>query len=76
MMFWNGNKMELREYGTIKDGYYSCGNNLKNNYIDKGLTTIEQIQKKYAPAGTNDNGTNQYWVAGVTNIYKKLKEVE
>lgn len=76
MMFWNGSKMELRKYETVEDGYYSCGNNLKNNYIDKGLTTIEQIQKKYAPVGTNDNGTNQYWISGVTNIYKKLKGVE
>lgn len=77
MMFWNGSKMALRQYATIEDGYYACARNLKNNYIDKGLTTIEQIQKKYAPVGINDKGNvNKYWVSGVTSIYNKLKNNE
>jgi hypothetical protein len=77
MMFWNGSKMALRQYATIEDGYYACARNLKNNYIDKGLTTIEQIQKKYAPVGINDKGNvNKYWVDGVTSIYNKLKNNE
>ena len=46
--------------------------NLKNNYIDMGLDTIELIQPKYCPIGINDNGDNKYWVSGVTKYYKEL----
>ena len=46
--------------------------NLKNNYIDIGLDTIELIQPKYCPIGINDNGDNKYWVSGVTKYYKEL----
>lgn len=77
MMYWNGKRMALKKYETIEDGYKACAKNLKNNYIDKGLTTIEQIQKKYAPIGINDKGNvNRYWVHGVTSIYNQLKSSE
>lgn len=46
--------------------------NLKNNYIDIGLDTIELIQPKYCHIGINDNGNNKYWVSGVTKYYKEL----
>ena len=48
--------------------------NLKNNYIDMGLDTIELIQPKYCPIGAaNDpKGLNKYWVGGVTKYYNEL----
>lgn len=46
--------------------------NLKNNYIDMGLDTIELIQPKYCPIGINDNGDNKYWIPKVTKYYKEL----
>lgn len=63
-----------QSFESIDAGIYALASLLKRNYIDKGLTTIEQIQKKYAPSGaSNDpNGLNDYWVRGVTTYYKKF----
>lgn len=72
MMYWDGNKMSLKSYDSLENGIISFISNLKNNYIDLGLDTIEKIQVKYAPIGINDNGTNQYWVSGVYNYYNLL----
>lgn len=72
MMYWDGNKMSLKSYDSLENGIISFISNLKNNYIDLGLNTIEKIQVKYAPIGINDNGTNQYWVSGVYNYYNLL----
>lgn len=68
MMGKNG----LMSFSSIEEGIDRMASNLKRNYIDKGLTTIPQIQKKYAPNGAaNDpNGLNNYWVSGVTKYYK------
>ena len=72
MMYWDGNKMSLKSYNSLENGIIAFISNLKNNYIDLGLDTIEKIQVKYAPIGINDNGTNQYWVNGVYNYYNLL----
>ena len=42
--------------------------NLKRLYIDQGLVSIADIQKKYAPVGaTNDpTGLNNHWQNGVS----------
>ena len=72
MMYWDGNKMSLKSYDNLENGIIAFISNLKNNYIDLGLDTIEKIQVKYAPIGINDNGTNQYWVSGVYNYYNLL----
>lgn len=70
MMRTDGNG--LMTFGSLEEGVDKMASNLKRNYIDKGLTTIEQIQKKYAPNGAaNDpNGLNNYWVSGVSKYYK------
>uniref|UniRef100_UPI00403EFDB5 glucosaminidase domain-containing protein n=1 Tax=Paenibacillus sp. FSL R10-2734 TaxID=2954691 RepID=UPI00403EFDB5 len=72
MMGKNG----LMTFSSIQEGIEKMASNLKRNYIDKGLTTIEAIQKKYAPSGAaNDpNGLNDYWVNGVTTYYKKFSK--
>lgn len=72
MMHWTEKGMLLKRYDTLEDGIEAFVSNLKRNYIDMGLTSIEEIQKKYAPIGINDNGTNQYWVSGVSRYYEEL----
>lgn len=70
MMGKNG----LMTFASLAEGIDKMASNLKRNYIDKGLTTIAQIQKKYAPNGAaNDpTGLNNYWVSGVTKYYNTL----
>lgn len=69
---WNGAKGEFYSYDTLEDGIDAYISNLKYNYIDVGLTTIEEIGNIYCPIGINDNGDNKYWVGGVTKYYKEL----
>ena len=61
-------------YNTLDEGINAFLTNLKNNYFDIGLDTLEKIQPKYCPIGAeNDpNNLNQYWLNGVTNIYLQL----
>lgn len=67
--FRSGSLMVFEDLDKGIDFFIS---NLKNNYIDMGLDTIELIQPKYCPIGINDNGDNKYWVSGVTKYYKEL----
>lgn len=67
--FRSGSLMVFEDLDKGIDFFVS---NLKNNYIDMGLDTIELIQPKYCPIGINDNGDNKYWVSGVTKYYKEL----
>ena len=67
--FKSGSLMVFEDLDKGIDFFVS---NLKNNYIDIGLDTIELIQPKYCPIGINDNGDNKYWVSGVTKYYKEL----
>lgn len=62
------------KFDTIEQGIESMIRNLQKNYISKGLTTIGEIQKKYAPNGVDNdpNGLNAYWTNGVTSMYKKI----
>ena len=74
MMYWNGNKSVLKSFNTLDEGIESFVKNLKINYIDLGLNTIETIQKKYAPinAGNDPKGLNKFWVSGVKRYYEEL----
>lgn len=69
--FKNGN---LMAFSSLDEGIEFFVNNLKTNYIDLGLDTIEEISAKYAPIGADNdpNNLNQYWVSGVTKYYKEL----
>ena len=51
-----GNSNELWGYKTVEDNLEHYAKILKNEYIDKGLTTPETIGPKYAPTvnATND----------------------
>lgn len=67
--------MTLKHFNSLEEGIDYMAKNLKNNYIDQGLTTISAIGNKYCPVGAaNDpNGTNGGWIPSVTSIYNKLK---
>lgn len=69
------NWMKLQSFSSIEEGIDAMAKNLKNGYIDKGLTTIAQIGNKYCPVGAaNDpNGTNAGWIPSVTSIYNQFK---
>ena len=64
----------LLTFNTLEDGINYFLNNLKNNYFDLGLDTLEKIQPKYCPIGADNdpNNLNQYWLSGVTNLYVQL----
>ena len=63
-------------YKTLDEGIEAFVSNLKRNYFDIGLDTLEKIQPKYCPVGAeNDpNNLNQHWLGGVTQIYNSLGE--
>lgn len=69
--FRNGSLMVFENLDKGIDFFIS---NLKKNYIDLGLDTVEEISSKYAPIGAkNDpNNLNQYWVSGVYKYYNEL----
>ena len=69
--FRNGSLMVFEDLDKGIDFFIS---NLKKNYIDLGLDTVEEISSKYAPIGAkNDpNNLNQYWVSGVYKYYNEL----
>lgn len=74
MMDPSSNWMSLKHYSSLEEGIRAVAKNLKENYIDQGLTTISSIGAKYCPVGAaNDpNGTNSGWVPSVTSIYNQL----
>lgn len=75
LMMWSDeeNTMVLRQFESLEESYEFMIRNIKNNYLDLGLTTIEQIGNKYCPVGKNDKGQNQYWIPQVSKIYESLE---
>lgn len=64
----------LINYNSLDEGIHAFVKNLKNNYFDIGLDTIDKIKPKYCPdnAGNDPNGLNKYWLNGVKEIYNTL----
>ena len=64
----------LINYNSLDEGIHAFVKNLKNNYFDIGLDTIDKIKPKYCPdnAKNDPNGLNQYWLNGVKEIYNTL----
>lgn len=63
------------EYESLDAGIDAFVSNLKRNYFDLGLDTLEEIQKKYCPldAANDPTGLNHFWLGGVTQIYNSLE---
>lgn len=64
----------LINYNSLEEGIVAFLSNLKNNYFDVGLDTLDKIQPKYCPIGAvNDpNGLNKYWLNGTKKMYNEL----
>lgn len=62
-------------YQTLDEGIDAFVSNLKRNYFDLGLDTLEEIQKKYCPIGADNdpNNLNKNWLGGVSKIYQSLE---
>lgn len=65
----------LITYGSLEEGIIAFLRNLKYNYFDIGLDTLEKIQPKYCPIGAeNDpNNLNVNWLGGAKKMYNELK---
>jgi len=63
-----------RVFASVEDSIYFMARQLKKNYLDKGLRTVEQIGAKYAPigAGNDPRGLNRHWVDGVSRYMNEL----
>ena len=64
----------LMTFDTIDDGIEAFVSNLKRNYFNMGLDTIEKIQPKYAPnnASNDPYGLNEFWIIGVRAFYNDI----
>ena len=64
----------LITFDTIDDGIEAFVSNLKRNYFNLGLDTIEKIQPKYAPVNAQNDpyGLNEFWVSGVKSFYNDI----
>jgi hypothetical protein len=65
---------EYRSFSSIADSIEFHARNLRTNYLDQGLDTVEKIAAQYAPPGaSNDpNDTNAQWPEAVSRITASL----
>lgn len=70
MMGSNG----LMNFDSIEDGIEAMARNLKKNYVDQGIDTIEAVQHKYAPIGAHNDpdNLNNNWSKGVAKYANDL----
>lgn len=63
-----------RRFGSVEESIYYMADQLRRNYVNQGLKTVEQIGRKYAPIGAKNDprGLNQHWVGGVTKYMQEL----
>jgi len=61
-------------YSNLRDSIYDQARFLRQNYLNRGLTTFKDIGNKYAPPGAaNDpNNTNKDWPANVAKLYSQV----
>ena len=64
----------LMSFDTIDAGVEAFVSNLKRNYFNVGLDTIEKIQPKYAPVNAQNDpyGLNEFWIIGVRAFYNSI----
>ncbi|MDQ0719812.1 hypothetical protein QF049_001073 [Paenibacillus sp. W4I10] len=61
-------------FPSIDAGITAMARNLKVNYVDQGIDTITDVQRKYAPIGARNDpdNLNNYWSKGVVEIINDL----
>lgn len=64
----------LRSFSSVAESINYTADMLRRLYTSQGLTTVEAIQKKYAPVGVaNDpTGLNRNWVNGVKKFWSQF----
>lgn len=69
-------KKGLIRYSSLDEGIEAFIKNLKKNYFDIGLNTLEKIQPKYCPVGAKNDpkGLNKHWLNGTNKMLEQLKE--
>lgn len=76
MMYYDTttNSSYLMSFDTIDAGIEAFVSNLKRNYFNMGLDTIEKIQPKYAPLNVENDpyGLNEFWIIGVRAFYNNI----
>ena len=76
MMYYDTttNSSYLMTFDTVDAGVEAFVSNLKRNYFNLGLDTIEKIQPKYAPVNAQNDpyGLNEFWVSGVKSFYNDI----
>lgn len=74
IMDWENAMRTIRRFGTLGEGIDFMARNLYKNYISQGLTTIEQIGKKYAPVGADNDpfSQNQYWIPTISKLVNEM----
>ena len=76
MMYYDTttNSSYLMSFDTIDEGVEAFVSNLKRNYFNLGLDTIEKIQPKYAPVNVENDpyGLNEFWIIGVRAFYNNI----
>jgi cell wall-associated NlpC family hydrolase len=63
-----------RSYGSWEESFDAVAKLLRTGYLDKGLTSIQKIQQKWAPVGvTNDpSNLNSNWIRLNGSFYSDL----
>lgn len=63
-----------RTFGSWEENIATVARGLRSGYLDDGLTTLAQIQRRYAPVGTaNDPANlNSNWLRNTTILYREL----
>lgn len=57
-------------FETYRENFNAAAKILKENYINKGLTTTEQIEKKYNPTSANRDGS---WASSVNQWMAEMR---
>jgi hypothetical protein len=63
-----------RTFASWEENIATVARGLRTGYLDDGLTTLAQIQQRYAPlgAGNDPTGLNSNWLRNTTLLYAEL----
>lgn len=67
----------MKSFDSVADSIAYFGDYIKRKYVDDGLTSVEAIQKRYAPVGAGNDPTNlnSNWIGGVSKYWSALTGV-
>ena len=75
----NANKGILKSFISINSSIEYMAWLLRGSYLDgRNIHSIKDIGNVYCPVGANNDptGLNNYWIGGVTNVYKNLSDTD